>query len=146
MPGKLIFQPCIYHILSLLLLDPVIYVPVGEADLSVSGENFTHPTCDVFQDCNVMERVAISEAHLHFKPFHLSTERPNFNQYLCGRFYMLYMVCSQRVENACIYLYSSKKVQKYTKQQQQNSHTGRVPNTAALFPSWIATAALCIRK
>ena len=64
---------------TLTFLDSVIYVPVGEADLSVSGEDFTHPTCDVFQDCNLMERVAISEAHLHFKPFHLSTERPNFS-------------------------------------------------------------------
>ena len=48
-------------------------VGLGEADLSVSGENFTNPTCHVF---NIMERVAISAAHLQFKPFHLSTERP----------------------------------------------------------------------
>ena len=26
------------------------------------------------------------------------------------------------------------------------NHTGRVPSTAAVFPRWIATAALCIRK
>ena len=28
----------------------------------------------------------------------------------------------------------------------KNSHTGRMPSTAAVFPHWITTAALCIRK
>ena len=28
----------------------------------------------------------------------------------------------------------------------QNSNIGRVPSTAAVFPHWIATAALCVRK
>ena len=27
-----------------------------------------------------------------------------------------------------------------------NSNIGRVPSTAAVFPHWIATAALCVRK
>ena len=31
-------------------------------------------------------------------------------------------------------------------QNSHNSHTGRVPSTAAIFPHWIATAALCIKK